>query len=93
MHGHLPAFGSADVGPDGWGISDDFHVPGISLDETFDELEPKSFRLIASWQSLGDPGYLAQIQSRIDEANAAARDPGGMEIAVSFSVPRRPGRE
>jgi hypothetical protein len=83
----FPSSGSADVGPDGWGISDDFHVPGISLDETFDELEPKSFRLIASWQSLGDPGYLAQIQSRIDEANAAARTPGGMEIAVSFSVP------
>jgi hypothetical protein len=83
----FPSSGSADVGQGGWGISDDFHVPGISLDETFDELEPKSFRLIASWQSLGDPGYLAQIQSRIDEANAAARTPGGMEIAISFSVP------
>jgi hypothetical protein len=83
----FPGRASADVGPGGWGISDDFHVPSISLDETFDELEPKSFRLIASWQSLGDPGYLAQLQSRIDEANAAARTPGGMEIAVSFSVP------
>jgi hypothetical protein len=83
----FPSSGSADVGPGGWGISDDFHIPRIALDETFDELEPKSFRLIASWQSLGDPGYVAQIQSRIDEANAAARTPGGMEIAVSFSVP------
>ena len=83
----FPASSSADVGAGGWGISDDFHQPSLSLDETFDELEPKSFRLIASWQSLGDPGYLAQIQSRIDEANAAARTPGGMEIAVSFSKP------
>ena len=77
----FPASSSADVGS---GISDDFHQPSISLDETFDELEPKSFRLIASWQSLGDPGYLAQIKSRIDEANDAASKPGGMEIAVSF---------
>ena len=83
----LPAGASADVGPGGWGISDDLHRPDASLDETFDELEPKSFRLIAAWDRLGDPGYLAQIQSRIDEANAAARTPGGMEIAVSFSVP------
>jgi Glycosyl hydrolase catalytic core len=78
---------SADVGTDGWGISDDFHIPRISLDETYDELQPKSFRLIASWQALGDPGYVAQIQDRIAEANGAARGPGGMEIAVSFSVP------
>ena len=85
--GAFPASSFADVGPGGWGISDDFNVPSISLDDTFDELEPKSFRLIASWQALGDPGYLAQIQSRIDEANAAARTPGGMEIAVSFSMP------
>ena len=85
--GAFPASSFADVGPGGWGISDDFNVPSISLDDTFDELEPKSFRLIASWQALGDPGYLAQIQSRIDEANAAPRTPGGMEIAVSFSVP------
>ena len=83
----LPASSSADVGPGGWGISDDLHIPSISLDETFDELEPKSFRLIASWQSLGDPGYLAQLRTRINEANAAARTPSGMEIAVTFSVP------
>jgi hypothetical protein len=37
------------VGAGGWGISDDFHQPSLSLDETFDELESKSFRLIASW--------------------------------------------
>jgi hypothetical protein len=83
----LPASTSADVGPGGYGISDDLHRPGLSLSETFRELEPKSFRLIASWAALGDPGYLAQIQDRIDRANAAARTPGGMEIAVSFSVP------
>lgn len=83
----LPAASSADVGPDGWGISDDFHVPSISLDETFDELAPKSFRLIAQWDQLGDPVYRAQIQAKIAEANAAARTPGGMEIGVSFSVP------
>jgi hypothetical protein len=83
----LPASASADVGPGGYGISDDLHRPGISLSETFRELEPKSFRLIASWAALGDPGYLAQIQDRIDRASAAARTPGGMEIAVSFSVP------
>jgi len=83
----LPASSSADVGPGGWGISDDLHIPRISLDDTFDELEPKSFRLNATWTALNDPGYVAQIQSRISEANAAARTPGGMEIAVSFSVP------
>jgi putative glycosyl hydrolase len=83
----VPASASADVGPGAWGISDDFHVPAISLDESFDELAPRSFRLIAAWDRLGDPAYLAQIQSRINEANAAARTPGGMEIAVSFSVP------
>src|SRR5215217_9700027 len=83
----VPASSSADVGAGSWGISDDFHVPAISLDESFDELAPSSFRMIAAWQALGEPGYLAQIQSRIDEANAAARTPGGMEIAVSFSVP------
>jgi Glycosyl hydrolase catalytic core len=82
-----PASSSADVGPGGWGISDDLHIPGISLDETFDELEPKSFRLIASWEALNDPAYRAQIEARIHEANAAARTAGGMEIAVSFSVP------
>ena len=83
----LPASASADVGPAGWGISDDLHIPAISLDETYDELQPRSFRLIASFAALRDPGYLAQVQARIDEANAAARVPGGMEIAVSFSVP------
>ena len=83
----LPVPASADVGPGGFGISDDLHIPRISLDETFDELEPKSFRLIVSWQSLGDAGYVAQVQARINEANAAARTPGGMEIAVTFSVP------
>ena len=83
----LPAAASADVGPGGWGVSDDFHVPSISLDDTYDELQPQSFRLTASWEALNDPGYLAQMQARIDEANAAARTPGGMEIAVSFSVP------
>jgi hypothetical protein len=83
----VPASSSADVGPGSWGVSDDFHVPAISLDESFDELAPKSFRLIAAWDRLGDPGYVAQIQSRIDEANAAARAPGGMEITVSFSMP------
>jgi len=83
----LPASASADVGPGGWGISDDLHIPRISLDETFDELEPKSFRLNATWEALNDPGYSAQIQDRINEANAAARSPGGMEIAVSFTVP------
>jgi len=83
----VPASASADVGAGDWGISDDFHVPAISLDESFDELAPSSFRMIAAWDRLGDPAYRAQIQSRIDEANAAARTPGGMEIAVSFSVP------
>jgi hypothetical protein len=83
----LPQGASADVGPGGWGISDDFHVPSISLDDTFDELQPKSFRLIALWPQLNDPGYIAQMQARINEANAAARTPGGMEIAVSFSAP------
>jgi hypothetical protein len=83
----VPASSSADVGPGGWGISDDLHIPSISLEETFDELEPKSFRLIASWEILNDPGYRAQIQARINEANAAARTSGGMEIAVSFSAP------
>jgi hypothetical protein len=43
--------------------------------------------MIAAWDQLGDPGYRSQIQAKIDEANAAARTPGGMEIAVSFSVP------
>src|SRR4051794_34826468 len=85
----LPASSAADVGSAGWGISDDLHIPSISLDESFDELEPSSFRLIAAWDRLDDPAYLAQIQSRIDEANAAARTPGGMEIAISFSVPPR----
>src|SRR5688572_15586970 len=83
----VPASSSADVGPDGWGVSDDFHVPAISIDESFDELTPSSYRLIAAWDQLGDPGYRSQIQAKIDEANAAARTPGGMEIAVSFSVP------
>src|SRR5215207_7444885 len=83
----VPASASADVGAGDWGISDDFHVPAISLDESFDELAPSSFRMIAAWDRLGDPAYRAQIQSRIDEANATARTPGGMEIAVSFSVP------
>ena len=83
----FPASSSADVGPGSFGISDDLHIPRISLDETFDELEPRSFRLIASWQALAEPGYIAQIQDRIAEANAAARTPGGMEIAISFSVP------
>ena len=83
----LPASSSADVGPDGWGISDDFHVPSLSLNASFDELAPSSFRLIAQWNQLDDPGYLSQIQAKIAEANAAARKPGGMEIAVSFSVP------
>jgi hypothetical protein len=77
----------ADVGPGGFGISDDVHIPSISLDETFDELQPRSFRLIASWPALNDPGYVAQIRARIAEANAAARAPGGMEIAITFSVP------
>jgi len=83
----FPASALADVGPGGWGISDDFHVPTITLDDTYDELQPQSFRLIASWEALDDPGYLAQMQYRIDEANGAARTPGGMEIAVSFSRP------
>jgi Glycosyl hydrolase catalytic core len=83
----MPVSASADVAPGGFGISDDLHIPRISLDDTFDELEPKSFRLIVSWQSLGDAGYVAQVQDRINEANAAARTPGGMEIAVTFSVP------
>jgi hypothetical protein len=83
----LPASSSADVGPGGWGISDDFHVPSLSLNPAYDELAPKTFRLIAQWHQLGEPGYLNQIQAKIAEANAAARAPGGMEIAVSFSVP------
>ena len=83
----LPASSSADVGPGDWGIADDYHVPSISLNASFDELAPKSFRLIAAWERLNDPVYLAQIQAKIAEANAAARDSGGMEIAVSFSVP------
>src|SRR5829696_2439099 len=83
----LPASSSADVGPGDWGIADDFHVPSLSLNASFDELAPKSYRMIAAWDQLGDPGYRSQIQAKIDEANAAARGPGGMEIAVSFSVP------
>jgi hypothetical protein len=78
---------SADVGPGGFGISDDYHVPGISLDESFDELTPGTYRLIALWDLLGDPGYVAQLQSKVAEANAAARQPGGLEIAVSFAAP------
>src|SRR5215210_6504977 len=57
------------------------------MDESFDELTPSTFRLMAIWDRLGDPGYVAQLQSRIDEANAAARAPGGMEIAMSFTAP------
>jgi len=83
----LPASSSADVGAGGWGLSDDFHVPAISIDESFDELAPTSYRMIAAWDQLGDPGYRSQIQAKINEANAAARAAGGMEIAVSFSVP------
>jgi hypothetical protein len=83
----FPAPSSADVGPDGFGIADDLHIPRISLDETYDELQPKSFRLIASWQALGEPGYIAQVRDRIDEANGAARTPGGVDITISFSAP------
>src|SRR4051812_27710100 len=83
----LPAAAAADVGPAGWGVSDEFHVPSISMDESFDELTPSTFRLMAIWDRLGDPGYVAQLQSRIDEANAAARAPGGMAIAMSFTAP------
>jgi hypothetical protein len=83
----LPASSSADVGPDGWGISDDYHTSYLSLNASFDELAPNTFRLIAAWDRLSDPAYLSQMQARIKEANAAARKPGGMEIAVSFSVP------
>ena len=83
----FPAAVSADVGPDGFGIADDLHRPTVSLDDTFDDLAPKSFRLNATWTALDDPGYLAQMQTRINEANAAARGPGGMEITVSFTVP------
>lgn len=83
----LPAASSADVGPGDWGLSDDYHVPSLSLNASFDELAPKTFRMIAAWDQLGDPGYQSQIQAKIDEANAAARTAGGMEIAVSFSVP------
>jgi hypothetical protein len=83
----FPASTSADVGPAGFGISDDLHIPSISLDDTFDELQPKSFRLIAQWPALNDPGYIAQVRDRIAEANASVRTPGGMEIAVTFSVP------
>ena len=62
----LPASASADVGPGGYGISDDLHRPRhLSQTRPSDELEPKSFRLNASWAALGDPGYLAQIQDRI----------------------------
>jgi hypothetical protein len=42
--GGFPVAATADVGPAGFGISDDVHIPSISLDETFDELQPKSFR-------------------------------------------------
>ena len=83
----VPSSSSADVGPGDWGIADDMYVPRITLDETFDELEPKSFRLIAAWDRLHDAAYRSEIQSKIAEANAAARTPGGMEIAVSFSQP------
>jgi hypothetical protein len=83
----VPASASADVGSGGWGIADDLHIPRISLDDTFDELEPKSFRMNATWTALDDPGYLAQVQARISEANAAARASGGMEVVVSFTVP------
>jgi Glycosyl hydrolase catalytic core len=83
----VPASASADVGPGGFGIADDLHIPSISLSQTFDELEPRTFRLNATWTALDDPGYLAQVEARISEANAAARTPGGMEIAVSFTAP------
>jgi hypothetical protein len=83
----LPAVARADVGPGGWGMSDEFHVPSISMDESFDELTPSTFRMMAIWDLIGDPGYMAQLQSRINEANAAARKPGGMEIAMSFTAP------
>jgi hypothetical protein len=85
--GALPGVGMADVGPGGYGISDDYHVPSISMDESFDELTPATYRLIAIWDRLGDPAYVAQLQAKIAEGNAAARVPGGMEIAVSFSAP------
>jgi hypothetical protein len=83
----FPAAATADVGPGGFGIADDLHRPSVSLDDTFDDLAPRSFRLNATWTALDDPGYLAQIQDRISEANAAARAPGGMEITVSFTAP------
>jgi len=83
----LPAVATADVGAGGFGISDEFHVPSISMDESFDELTPGTFRLMAIWDRLGDPAYVAQLQDRINEANAAARRPGGMEIAMSFTAP------
>ena len=83
----LPDVATADVGAGGFGISDEFHVPSISMDESFDELTPGTFRLMAIWDRLGDPAYVAQLQDRIDEANAAARRPGGMEIAMSFTAP------
>src|SRR5918998_747053 len=81
---------SADVGPRGWGISDDFHTPRVSLDATFDELAPQSFRMTAWWESLDDPAFLEQVETRIAEANAAAPPGRDMEIAVSFSSPREP---
>jgi hypothetical protein len=89
----FPPSSLGDVEPGGWGISDDFHVPRISLDDTYDELQPQSFRLIASWEALNDPGYLAQVQDRIDEATGAARTPGGMETrSRSPARYRRTGR-
>ena len=83
----FPAAAPADIGPGGFGIADDLHRPSAAMDDTFDDLAPSTFRLNATWTALSEPSYLAQIQSRIAEANAAARGPGGMEIAVSFTVP------
>ena len=61
----LPAVATADVGAGGFGISDEFHVPSISMDESFDELTPGTFRLMAIWDRLGDPAYVAQFQDRM----------------------------
>jgi Glycosyl hydrolase catalytic core len=85
--GALPGSAAADVGPSGWGISDEYHVPTITLDDTYDELAPSTFRLMVIWDRIGDPAYLTQIQNRLAEGAAAARGSGDIDIAVTFTVP------
>ena len=73
----LPADGS------GFGISDADHIPGRSLDQSFQLLRPEHFRFIVPWDVLDDPGIHAQVADRI----AWAQTGGAAEIAISFGPP------